>query len=30
MSIVMCAEINANINDYKKIYSENICDIPNL
>jgi hypothetical protein len=30
MSIVMCAEINANINDYKKIYSKNICDIPNL
>lgn len=30
MKIVMRAEINGNITDYKKIYSKNICDIPNL
>ena len=30
MRIVMCAEINGNISDYEKIYSKNICDIPNL
>jgi len=30
IKIVMRAEINGNITDYKKIYSKNICDIPNL
>lgn len=30
LSSVMRKEINDNIADYKKIYSKNICDIPNL
>jgi hypothetical protein len=30
ISGVMRKEINDNIADYKKIYSKNICDIPNL
>jgi hypothetical protein len=30
LKIVMRAEINGNITDYKKIYSKNICDIPNI